>query len=340
MNFKKIFDWLIPSAFILSLIFLGFAAWWNVKNRCSIDNFYEIGQWSECKEGGVRTRVVSERQNDACWAKSPPDRPVDKENCEYIPNCKDEDYVVGAWDACANDEQHRTVQLKEKVNCSEVSRPPGQRTCTVESKTLLLKDYTTQIDLDAASGNAYEPNYRNIKIIPKGKFKTLKLHVAASTSVLGGELIQVPEYYYFMLGINDSVARVLATYRIDSNRLDLNSEGVFNGTEMPIEKEFNLNDAILAESSSEYSPGGIGNGGIGSSTIGGGATGFISKDYSQVLNESTGKPIFITLFLADGRSMVERDLKNRIFGTITFAYLEYECESSGCSIERTPDLQP
>ena len=34
---------------------------------------------------------------------------------------------------------------------------------------------------------------------------------------------------------------------------------------------------------------GIGNGGIGSSTIGGGATGFISKDYSQVLNESTGE---------------------------------------------------
>jgi len=295
-----------------------------MSSQCSIERFYEIGEWSECQPGGVRTRVVRELENGQCISKRKPDRPIDKENCVYIPDCIEEDYILGAWGTCDGTEQKRTVTLKEGASCNEVKKPLSTRECSTEGKTLILQDYTTQIDTNAESGNAYEPSYQNIQIRSIGKIRNLKLHLSATTTVLGGEPIKVPEYYYFMFAIADNVARVLGTSRVDPSRLNLDGEGIFKGTQMPIEHSFNLQDAILANASNEHDRGNLG---------------YIPKNYVDVLNKNIGKTVNMTLFLADGRSMVEEDIKKRIYGTITFAYFEYECEQpSVCSIEKIPAL--
>lgn len=325
MTIKRLFDWLIPITFIASLLFLSYAVWSHMSNQCSIERFYEIGEWGGCQPGGVRTRVVRELENIQCISKRKPDRPVDKENCVFIPDCTEEDYVLGAWGTCDGTEQKRTVALKEGASCNEIVKPSSMRECSTEGKTLILQDYTTQIDTSTKSGNSYEPSYRNVQIRSTGKITSLKLHLSATTTVLGGKLIQVPEYYYFMFAIDDNVARVLGTSRIDPSRLNLDGEGIFKGTQMPIEHSFNLQDAILAKASNERSIGNLG---------------YIPKNYVDVLNKNSGKTLNVTLFLADGRSMIEEDIKKRIFGTITFAYLEYECANSPCRIERIPALNP
>jgi|SRR3989344_6370852 len=107
-----------------------------------------------------------------------------------------------------------------------------------------------------------------------------------------------------------------------------------------IEKTFDLSDAMLAVASDEYRPGGIGQGGIGSTAIGSGSDSFLMRDYVDLLNDKSGSEFSMTLFLADGISMAERDVHKRIYGTITFAYLEYECaEGKSCSIERVPEIE-
>jgi hypothetical protein len=48
----------------------------------------------------------------------------------------------------------------------------------------------------------------------------------------------------------------------------------------------------------------------------------------------------MTLFLADGRSMTTSENSKRIYGTITDAWFEYECEEkSNCSILRVPEIK-
>lgn len=256
------------------------------------------------------------------------------------PICTENDYSLGAWEACIEGTQVRVVEIKEGVVCREKIKPALDRPCSVENKTLLLRDYTTQVDPENLN-NFYEQNNNNFKIVPTGKFKNLKLHLSAITTVLSGKPIQVPEYYYFMFSLGEEIPRALEATRIDETKLDISGSGIIKGTDMPTEKIFDLNNTILAVSSHEYSPGGIGRGAIGSHAIGAGDTTFLERSFLELLNENEGVELSGTLFMGDGRSMTVKNLNERIFGTINFAYFEYECvEGVNCEIHRIPKLEP
>ena len=250
MNFK-FSDWALVIAVLVGCLLLIIASVLHVRNNCEEGSYYEVLEWSECQPGGVKTRVVTALENPTCKSSRKPARPVDTEHCNYTRPCEEIDYTLDAWNICIDGKQNRKVRLKEDVQCIENSKPQEEKSCSVQNKILLLKNYTTEVD--PTDENPYSPSYRNITIVPHGEFEELKLHVAADTSVLGGEAIQVPEYYYFLFSMGEGVARALGTSRNSDSRLDLNDFGVFKGTQMPIEQTFDLTEAKLAKASNEIS---------------------------------------------------------------------------------------
>jgi len=287
-------------------------------------NVYIIEEWSECSISGVRTRSVTKKKDEdiTCEAPELVDKPKEVETCQYIPVCTEKHYSIGKWSTCIDGT--RTREVENIVNCeiSEEDKELGtflkQKECPDTKSTLLLRGFTT--DVDSELPNPYSPSYRNVSIKPRGQFESLKLIVSAKTSVLGGKDYIVPdEYYFFMFGI-DEISRALATTRIGDARLDVSDYGIIRGEEFPTIKRFDLKNIHLANPNDQ---------GVGST----------EREYTNYLNENTEKEMQITLFLADGRSMTATDPMDRIFGTITEAHFEYECEKgSQCSIQRIPSL--
>lgn len=294
---------------------------------CKESDVYITTDWSECTISGVKTRTVTHRPDDQIQCAKPENVPEPKDvaSCDYVPVCTPQNFDIGEWGACINGTKKRSVKNLIPCVISDVDKQNGtfdtERECTESTaNVLLLKDYVTQVAPDTA--NPYLPNYRNLTILPKGKFKSVKLIVAASTTVRDGRLYAVPdESYYFMFGLNDSYVRALGTSRIADSRLDVSDAGIIQGTDMPKTLTFDLSKAKLAKGSGE----GIGN---------------IPKDFlKDVFNVMSNKQISMTLFLADGRSMTTADVDKRVFGRINTAYLEYECDDgSKCEIERVPSL--
>lgn len=238
------------------------------------------------------------------------------------PTCSTDQLIISEWSECAEGFQTRVIT--PRTTCEMPKDLEIKRECVSEKKRVYLfkkgvKEYTTQIDT-SDSVNPYHPNYNNIRLVTRsGAVKEATLFITAITTVYDGSIYQIPEFYYAMLGINES-PRIVGATRLSPTKVDTGSPGIFQGTETPKTLEFNLNSLIQAHNGSE---------GPGSTTT----------DYVALINQNKG-PIDMTLFIADGRSMVDPDLLKRIYGTITDAYIEYSCESPGaCDIERVPLLQ-
>lgn len=244
-----------------------------------------------------------------------------------IPECTQSDIyeIKSEWGVCsAEGKQTREILKKEVFSCKnpgKVDVPEKERSCVYipvcHGNDCLfkkgIKEHTTIIE----NGDYSIKNHNNLEIAPHGKFKNIKLFVIADT-----QFGKIPEYYYIFFGIDKNYAspRVLGTSRIQSSRFDLKDYGVFQGTETPKTLSFDLKNLKLANTSKE------GNG----SQV---------KDYVEMFNKYSDQKLKMTLFLADGNSMTENDVKKRIFGIITDAWFEYECETNeACSIERVPSI--
>ena len=119
-----------------------------------------------------------------------------------------------------------------------------------------------------------------------------------------------------MFALDSRTARIIGTSRIAGNRVDTSGMGIFKGTDTPSSHKFSLRNLELAKASNE-------------------GTGYIEKDFVQYFNSKKSEEVTMTLYIADGDSMIHPDIKQRIFATITNALLEYRCtENSDCAIER------
>jgi hypothetical protein len=312
------------SLFIGSLIFLVIRIVNASKNSCTVTDTYELGDWSQCQPSGIQTRIVNKKDTDIdCKYPEKIEQPENIRTCEYIPTCTLNDWEIAEdWSLCENGKQTRKILNKNKCIISEQDETSGTfsetRTCNIDGKsTTLLIDYTTQIDT-STTGNEYRSNNNNIKIETVGKFKSAKLIISVKTTILNGNLIKIPEYYYLMFALNDKIPRALETSRVAKNRLSFDGKGIFKGTDTPLTLEFDLSEVALAKSSSE---------GIGILS---------TKNYLETLNGTDVKKILdMTLYIADGKSMIEQSVQDRIFGTISNAYIEYVCEiNSICEIKK------
>jgi hypothetical protein len=240
--------------------------------------------------------------------------------------------IKSEWSICTIEgKQTREIVKKDNFSCKnpgKVDVPEAERTCTYiptcdeekepcsDNNVYLfkkgIKEHTTIIE----NNNYSTKNHNNLEILPHGKFKSIKLTIIADTKP-----VQIPEYYYVFFGIDKNYAspQVIGTSRIKDNRLDLKDYGVFQGTETPRTLKFDLNELKLAKPS-------------------GTTSGYEEKNYVETLNNNSGQGLKMTLFLADGNSMTA-DVNQRIFGVITDAWFEYECENNEkCSIERLPSI--
>lgn len=295
--------------------------------QCTEGDVYVVSEWGECSISGVKTRKVSRRPDEeiTCINAEKVIEPKDVTSCEYIPFCTDKDFEVGIWSACVNGVRKR--EIKNLTSCvisaedNEMRKFSSEEICAETTKsTLLLKNYITQIE--PGSENPYQPNYRNLRIIPQGKFKSVSLIISAETTIKDGSHYSVPdEHYYLMFALNDSIARAIGTSRLSGSRFDISDDGIIQGVEMPKTVKFDLSNTRIAKANNE-------------------GIGFFEKNYlSEIFNPKSGQEITMTLFLGDGRSMTTADLDKRIFGEITEAYFEYEClDSNPCSIQRIPEL--
>ena len=251
-----------------------------------------------------------------------------------VPECTQADlYETTEWNVCTEEGvQTRNLIEKENFSCKnpgKVDIPELERNCTYippcnnekepcsQNYSYLfkkgVKEHTTIIE----NGNYSNKNHNNLAIIPHGEFKDIRLTIIADIRPE-----KIDEYYYVFFGIDSNYAtpRVIGTTRIKDNRLDLKDYGVFQGTETPRTLKFDLKNVKLARESTS-------------------TKGSEVKNYIEILNTSPGQELKMTLFLADGNSMTT-DINHRIFGVITDAWLEYECEENEeCSIERIPSIQ-
>lgn len=287
---------------------------------------YAITEWSDCLEGGRRTRDVLEVE-PKCKFIDEIKKPAGVESCEYI-ECTLNDYTVGEWGECVGGEQVRSVEKSTNSRCNAFSIKDKEegtfdsvRACNAESKTKtteIFGDYETLISPE--EGNPYRANNNNFSIDTKGKIKNAKLVIKdAKTYVLGGEEIKIGADYYIMFEIGEDVPRALNAMRVDLGEGNTllkeveGKDGIFKGFETPKNLVFDLSDLTMARGSNET------------------PFGHIVKNYLETLN-SAGKKVG-TIYLADGRSMTEIDKYKRIFGSID-AYIEYECtEDSDCSVK-------
>lgn len=216
---------------------------------------------------------------------------------------------------CKNPGKVDTPELEKNCTyipeCNEQKEPCGDKYVYLFKKG--IKEHTTIIE-----NRTYSPkNHNNLSIVPHGKFQNIKLTVITDTKPE-----KIPEYYYLFFGIDKYYAapRVIGTSRIRNNQLDLKDHGVFQGSETPRTLKFNLNKLKLARPSKGY-------------------MGFDEKNYTTILNANPEKELKMTLFLADGNSMTEKNINQRIFGVVTDAWFEFECETNEeCSIEKLPAI--
>lgn len=289
---------------------------------CTINDLYEIGEWRDCSSSNIQTRKINKKEVSNCRLIESIDEPVSVRSCEYLPICKEEDLIIREWEKCKNGIQKRTITLKDPSFACENKNFKEEQNCQISIKknVTLLKDYETLTNSDWR--NPYEKNKNNITLTTKGKFKNAKLTVTSETIVQGGKIIRIPEYYYLMFAINDNVPRVLGARRVELNRLDLNSDGVFKGTDTPKTLSFDLKNLGMATRSHEDEQG------------------MSIENILAKISSEKEREIKITLHMGDGQSMIEEDPAKRIFGVIKEAIIEYECEdNSDCFLEAGQSIE-
>jgi len=256
--------------------------------ECTQLDIYEIkSEWSVCTKEGKQFREVVKKESFSCKNPGKVDVPEAERGCEYIPECNSE------IEPCSE----KFVYLFKKD----------------------VKEYTTTVKPENGLNLEYIGNKDNLTIMPSGKFTNAKLKIEIETTTFDGSVIKIPEYYYLFFSFNDDL-RIIGTSRIQPNRLDLTSNGVFQGTETPKRLSFELSNIQRASTSTQF--------------------GSTQKNYVDILNQNSDIELRMSLFVGDGRSMVETDEMKRIYATITDAYIEYECEEgSDCKIIRIPELE-
>lgn len=249
-----------------------------------------------------------------------------------IPLCTDEQIIISDWGLCTDSIQEREIRYDEKACRIDENVFPKKQSCTPSIsigatstwsvKTPRIKRvsifdwaYTTEVNIEKWD---YSKSYNNFSITLSGSIKSLKLYVLWETQVNGWKRIFIPESYYYMFSINDSIPRILWTTRKAQNRIDTTWEGVFKWTETPKRLNFDLSNAQLSPTSDEYLK----------------WKKVINRNYIKILNENNWKRLNWTLLMWDWNSMLEPDILNRIFWIISEAYIEYECSDwTDCSIK-------
>lgn len=243
------------------------------------------------------------------------------------PICDKNDLIISDWWECKNGIQERNVRIIDTTNntCKiNAEKFPITQSCqntvplnNTKAVKIFNNKYYTSIDTNNSLA-PYKPSYNNLNITLNWKIKSLKMTVLGETEVNGWKKIFIPEYYYYMFSIGEAEPRALNTIRTKTNRLDTNSEGVFQGIYTPKRLVFDLSKSTLATTSSELSKT---------------RQSSINRNYVDILNKNTWKTLNMTLFMGDWQSMTNPDLMQRIFWVITDAYLEYECvDNSACNI--------
>jgi len=273
-----------------------------------------ISDFGECNMNNFKIRDVIKKNNIACLNPGKVARPDDKVECEFIPDCTEENLAFSSWLICTNSDEgffeERQIQKKnEDTNCRiNYQVFPIKRTCqpSVSQSTVVLKDFTTQVD-PSNKAVPYKPSRDNLLLEFKGQFKSIKLITTATTSY------KIPEYYYFQFELNEEIPRTIGAGKVRYNRLNLTDYGVFKGTETPVKREFDLANVKAANIET-----------AGSNQI----------DYVYRINNRKSNQIYGSLYVGNGDSMIKEDPKSRIFATINEAILEYECKSgTGCMIQ-------
>lgn len=97
------------------------------KPPCSITDFAK-GPWSNPKDQcGTRTVTL---QNQNCDPNHPNSRkPAETKSCPQTRDCVDDDYRKGAWGACVDGKQTRTLILKSDAQCDGQEQKSETRSC-------------------------------------------------------------------------------------------------------------------------------------------------------------------------------------------------------------------
>lgn len=288
---------------------------------------YKFPSWEdvECLYGGRKTRDVLIKE-PKCSFLGEIDPPEEITKCEFTA-CSEPDLIIGEWGECIDNKQTRLIRPKNISKCGvDTDAFPLQRNCNTTgelTKITLLSDYITEID--STTSNPYRPNHSNIKLNFNGDFKTIKLIVDnARTFIKGGEEFKIEADYYIMFSLNDPTPRALNLSREDLGNGNTKlvettfDNGIFKGTETPMNGlVYDLENLTMARASQDN------------------VFGSYEENYLEDINNlENNSNIYMTLYIADGRSMTEPDEFKRVFGSIN-AILEYEClDDSNCSIER------
>ncbi len=284
-----------------------------IPSECTAEDVYSVGDFSECSEKGFKIRDVVKKNGITCLEPGKVERPDEKVECEYIPDCREESLAISDWSICQQTgsgfvETREIAKRDLTINCKiNYQSFPTERSCVpnLKKKLQLLQNYTTEVDPLNISA-PYKPSRDNFALNLKGKLKSLKLIITATTSY------KIPEYYYFQFEINEEIPRTIGAERLRESRLNLNNYGIFKGTETPAKREFDLSKVVTANIDQP-----------GSQEI----------NYLDVINNRKSDILYGSLYVGDGRSMIVEDPQKRIFATITDAILEYECEdASSCEI--------
>ncbi len=309
---------------IFSIVGVGLIILFNKEKDswCTQDDLYKIKEWSPCLSSNIQTRKIQKKEKPNCRLIENIDEPQSVRSCEYIPICTEDDLIISEWGKCKDGEYEREITLRNPEFFCKNNFPLVSKCETPKGKSVnLLDEYITITVPDWK--NPYEKNKNNISITSKGQFKKASLSVTIETTVLGGKIYKIPEYYYLMFALNNNTPQILGARRVKVNRLDLDSYGVFKGTETP--KTLIFNDLSMLPVATRTPKDNNG-----AATI----------DLLSELESDEEKSINLTLHVGDGQSMIEKDPKDRIFGVIKEARIDYECkEDSDCFLKATQSIE-
>jgi len=332
---KRLLNEVVPWLIVFFIVVLTFWVIQWIKHffnpwlsECKQTDVYTALEWSECKENWKKTRVVIKNENPKCINPLDIDKPKEKEECIYIKKCTESSWKIWDWWLCENWYKVRDIEKKEI--CELWDNSPNRKIKCKEQYVYLFneqknKTHTTITEkIDDTKPLIYSnKNNNNLTITSSWQIKSAKLIVKARTSVFGWKIINIPEYYYLLFSISNNrwgIPRVIWTSRIKDNWVDMSDFWVFQWTDTPKTLKFD-NLSSLKTAYPKWK--------VWSEII----------NYLDIINKSQWKEIYMTLYIWDWDSMIEKNEMKRIFWTIYEAYIEYECkDNSKCSIERIPNL--
>lgn len=241
--------------------------------------------------------------------------------------CLDSEIYISDWSICTDWKQSRTfwllTNMSGEVPACNVDKAALslERSCELPQETksvTIIENYTSNFS-DPSPAWINRNNYGNILLFSQWKFKSIQLKIQADTYVLWWKSIKIPEFYYIMFSVNNPNFRILWARRLSSNRLDLASMWLFQGTETPKNLSFPLSNVDMAAGGNELVeyPSWV----------------LREQNFIPVFNSENGKDLRLTLFVGDGNSMKDPDQNKRIYGRIIKANLEYQCDGN-CSIKK------